>query len=105
MSMHSIARWVKIVGAYLLVAAIAALGWLWCALPEQVCLEPEQPLLLPRFGWVEPLRGHGSRNVASTRAVGSYQATRRWAVGCRSKPSAPRWWSAPQSQYVVPPLG
>ncbi len=75
MSMHSIARWVKIVGAYLLVAAIAALGWLWCALPEQVCLEPEQPLLLPRFGWVEPLRGHGSRNVASTRAVGSYQAT------------------------------
>ena len=47
MSMHSIARWVKIVGAYLLVAAIAALGWLWCALPEQVCLG--QPSLFMQF--------------------------------------------------------
>ena len=75
MSKHSIVRWIKIIGAYLLVAAVAALGWLWCALPEQVYLEPEQPLMLPRFGWVEPLRGHGSRNVASTRAAGSYQTT------------------------------
>ena len=75
MSKHSIVRWGKIMGAYLLVAAVAALGWLWCALPEQVYLEPEQPLALPRFGWVEPLRGHGSRNVASTRAAGSYQTT------------------------------
>ena len=75
MSKHSIVRWGKIMGAYLLVAAVAALGWLWCALPEQVYLEPEQPLMLPRFGWVEPLRGHGSRNVASTRAAGSYQTT------------------------------
>ena len=75
MSKHSIIRWGKIMGAYLLVAAVAALGWLWCALPEQVYLEPEQPLALPRFGWGEPLRGHGSRNVASTRAVGSYQVT------------------------------
>ena len=75
MSKHSIIRWGKIMGAYLLVAAVAALGWLWCALPEQVYLEPEQPLALPRFGWVEPLRGHGSRNVASTRAAGSYQTT------------------------------
>ena len=75
MSKHSIIRWGKIMGAYLLVSAVAALGWLWCALPEQVYLEPEQPLALPRFGWVEPLRGHGSRNVASTRAAGSYQTT------------------------------
>ena len=75
MSKHSIVWWGKIMGAYLLVAAVAALGWLWCALPEQVYLEPEQPLALPRFGWVEPLRGHGSRNVASTRAAGSYQTT------------------------------
>ena len=75
MSKHSIIRWGKIMGAYLLVVAVAALGWLWCALPEQVYLEPEQPLALPRFGWVEPLRGHGSRNVASTRAAGSYQTT------------------------------
>ena len=75
MSKHSIVRWGKIMGAYLLVAAVAALGWLWCVLPEQVYLEPEQPLALPRFGWVEPLRGHGSRNVASTRAAGSYQTT------------------------------
>ena len=57
MSKHSIVRWIKIIGAYLLVAAVAALGWLWCALPEKVYLEPEQPLMLPRFGWVEPLRG------------------------------------------------
>lgn len=75
MSKHSIVRWGKIMGAYLLVAAVAALGWLWCALPEEIYLEPEQPLTLPRFCWVEPLRGHGSRNVASTRAVGSYQTT------------------------------
>jgi len=75
MSKHSIVRWIKIIGAYLLVAAVVALGWLWCALPEQVYLEPEQPLMLPRFGWMEPLRGHGSRNVASTRAAGSYQTT------------------------------
>ena len=75
MSKHSIVRWIKIIVAYLLVAAVAVLGWLWCALPEQVYLEPEQPLMLPRFGWVEPLRGHGSRNVASTRAAGSYQTT------------------------------
>ena len=47
MSKHSIVRWIKIIGAYLLVAAVAALGWLWCALPEQVYLEPEQPLMLP----------------------------------------------------------
>ena len=75
MSKHSIVRWIKMIGIYLLVAAVAALGWLWCALPEEVYLEPEQPLTLPRFGWVEPLRGHGSRNVASTRAAGSYQTT------------------------------
>ena len=75
MSKHSIVRWIKMIGVYLLVAAVAALGWLWCALPEEVYLEPEQPLALPRFGWVEPLRGHGSRNVASTRAAGSYQTT------------------------------
>ena len=56
MSKHSIVRWIKIIGVYLLVAAVAALGWLWCALPEEVYLEPEQTLTLPRFGWVEPLR-------------------------------------------------
>ena len=68
-------RLVRMGLVYLLVAAAAALGWLWCALPEEVYLEPEQTLTLPRFGWVEPLRGHGSRNVASTRAAGSYQTT------------------------------
>ena len=39
-------------------------------LPDRVYLEPEQALVLPRFGWVEPLRLHGSQNVVSTRAVG-----------------------------------
>ena len=44
MSKHSIVRWIKMIGVYLLVAAVAALGWLWCVLPEEVYLEPEQPL-------------------------------------------------------------
>ena len=68
-------RLVRMGLVYLLVAAAAALGWLWHALPEEICLEPGQMLQLPRFAWVEPLRGRGSRNVASTRAVGSYQVT------------------------------
>ena len=68
-------RLVRMGLVYLLVAAAAALGWLWNALPEEICLEPGQTLQLPRFAWVEPLRGRGSRNVASTRAVGSYQVT------------------------------
>ena len=68
-------RRLRLTLAYLLVAAAVALGWLWQALPDQVCLEPGQALGLPRFAWVEPLRSRGSRNVASTRAVGSYQAT------------------------------
>ena len=89
MSKHSIVRWIKMIGVYLLVAAVAALGWLWCVLPEQVYLEPEQPLALPRFGWVEPLRGHGS---ATWPAPGQRAAIRprwRWAAGCRSRPSVP----------------
>ena len=68
-------RRVTLAGVYLLVAAVAALGWLWHALPEEVSLEPGQALVLPRFSGIEPLRGSGSRNVASTQAVGSYQAT------------------------------
>ena len=40
MSKHSIIRWGKIMGAYLLVAAVAALGWLWCALPELAAKTP-----------------------------------------------------------------
>lgn len=68
-------RLVRMGLVYLLVAAAAVLGWLWHALPEEICLEPGQTLQLPRFAWVEPLRGRGSRNVASTRAVGSYQVT------------------------------
>ena len=61
--------------AYLLLALAAALGWLYSSLPDRVYLEPGQALYLPRFAWVEPQRGHGSQNVASTRAVGSYQTT------------------------------
>ena len=63
----------KLAAAYLLLALAAALGWLYSCLPDRVYLEPGQALYLPRFAWVEPQRGHGSRNVASTRAVGSYQ--------------------------------
>ena len=65
----------KLAAAYLLLALAAALGWLYNCLPDRVYLEPGQALYLPRFAWVEPQRGHGSQNVASTRAVGSYQTT------------------------------
>ena len=44
-------------------------------LPEQVYLEPEQPLALPRFGWVEPMGLHVSQNAASTQVVGSHLTT------------------------------
>ena len=89
MSKHSIVRWIKIIGVYLLVAAVAALGWLWCALPEEVYLEPEQTLTLPRFGWVERCAGTAA---AMWPAPGQRAAIRprwRWAAGCRSRPSAP----------------
>ena len=65
----------KLAAAYLLLALAAALGWLYSCLPDRVYLEPGQALYLPRFAWVEPQRGHGSQNVVSTRAVGSYQTT------------------------------
>ena len=65
----------KLAAAYLLLTLAAALGWLYSCLPDRVYLEPGQALYLPRFAWVEPQRGHGSQNVASTRAVGSYQTT------------------------------
>ena len=61
--------------AYLALLAVAALGWLYSRLPDNVYLEPGQALVLPRFAWVEPLAAHGSRNAASTQVVGSYQTT------------------------------
>lgn len=61
--------------AYLLVAALLALAWLWHSLPSEILLEPGQSLALPRYAYIEPLRSHGPRNAASTQAVGSYQAT------------------------------
>ena len=45
-------RLVRMGLVYLLVAAAAALGWLWHALPGEICLEPGQTLQLPRFAWV-----------------------------------------------------
>ncbi len=69
--------------AYLLLALAAALGWLYSSLPDRVYLEPGQALSLPRFQWGEPQSGHGSQNVACTRAVGSYQTTLTLG-GCRS---------------------
>lgn len=65
----------SIAAAYLLVAALAVLGWLWHSLPAEILLEPGQTLTLPRFAYVQPLRTAGSRNAASTQAAGSYQAT------------------------------
>ena len=65
----------SIAATYLLVAALAVLGWLWHSLPAEILLEPGQTLTLPRFAYVQPLRTAGSRNAASTQAAGSYQAT------------------------------
>ena len=68
-------HWCGIIAAYSLAAAAVLLGWLWHSLPSEVTLEAGQSLTLPRFAWVEPLHPGGSRNVASTQAAGSYQAT------------------------------
>ena len=57
-------RLVRMGLVYLLVAAAAALGWLWHALPEEICLEP---------GRWEVIRSRW-----------------RWAAGCRCAPSV-RW--------------
>ena len=76
---HGAARCLGLCASYLLAAAAAGLGWLYSSLPDHVSLEPGQPLELPRFAWVEPLSASGSRNVASTRTAGSYQAT--FAIG------------------------
>ena len=75
--MHNIRlrRALGMAAAYLLAAVLAALGWLWHSLPAEIWLEPGQTLSLPRMSWAQPLHGTGSRNVASTRAAGSYQAT------------------------------
>ena len=68
-------RRAKQAAALLAVLPLVLLGWLYSALPERVYLEPGQALALPRFSYLEPLRVHGSRNAASTQAVGSYQTT------------------------------
>ena len=49
-------RFFRIAAAYLLVAILAALGWLWRSLPSEILLEPGQSLFLPRFSFIEPLR-------------------------------------------------
>ena len=65
----------SIAAAYLLVAALAVLGWLWHSLPAEILLEPGQHPYPAPFAYVQPLRTAGSRNAASTQAAGSYQAT------------------------------
>ena len=65
----------KQAAAWLALLSVAALGWLYSRLPDSVYLTPGEVLALPRFSYVEPLGAHGSQNVASTRAVGSYQTT------------------------------
>ena len=75
MQRSKIRRWICFSAVYAFIAAAGVLGWLWHSLPAEIMLEPGQPLSLPRFSWVEPLRQTGSRNAASTRAAGSYQMT------------------------------
>ena len=65
----------KCVVGYLVLLPVLALGWLYSSLPDHVYLEPGQTLSLARFAYLEPLGARGSQNVASTRAVGSYQTT------------------------------
>lgn len=68
-------RAAKLGAAYAAAAAVAALGWLYSSLPDQIYVEPGQSVRLARFGWVTPVEQHGAQNVASTRAVGSYNTT------------------------------
>lgn len=68
-------RVVKTGAAYAAAAAVAALGWVYSSLPEQIYVEPGQSVSLARFSWLAPLEQHGTQNVASTRAVGSYNTT------------------------------
>lgn len=68
-------RAAKLGAAYAAAAAVAALGWLYSSLPDQIYVEPGQSVHLARFGWVTPVEQHGAQNVASTRAVGSYNTT------------------------------
>ena len=68
-------RLLRLTAVYLLLLPFLLLGWLYSRLPDRVYLEPGQALLLPRFGWVEPMGLHGSQNAASTQVVGSYQTT------------------------------
>ena len=68
-------RLLRLTAVYLLLLPFLLLGWLYSRLPDRVYLEPGQALLLPRFGWVEPMGFHGSQNAASTQVVGSYQTT------------------------------
>ena len=68
-------RRAKQAAALLALLPVVALGWLYSRLPDRVYLTPGEVLALPRFAYVEPLGAHGSQNVASTRAVGSYQTT------------------------------
>ena len=72
---HFLRRCIALAAVGLALLALLGLGWLYSRLPNTVYLEPDTELVLPRFSWVEPLGAHGSQNVASTRAVGSYQTT------------------------------
>lgn len=65
----------RLAAVYLLVAAVAALGWLFSCLPDCIYLEPGQELTLPRYAYLAPLKEQGSQAAASTRAAGSYQTT------------------------------
>ena len=60
-------RWVGMAVVYGAAALLAALGWLWHALPDEVSLEPGPALYLPRFAWVQPLRGKLPGNAGSRR--------------------------------------
>ena len=64
----------KLAAAYLLLALAAALAGCTAACRTGLSGAGTSLISSP-LCMVEPQRGHGSRNVASTRAVGSYQTT------------------------------
>lgn len=68
-------RVIRILLLYLTLLPLVCLGWLYSRLPDRIYLEPGQALVLSRFQMVEPMHFYGSRNAASTQAVGSYQTT------------------------------
>lgn len=97
---NRVQRLLRLTAVYLLLLPFLLLGWLYSRLPDRVYLEPGQALLLPRFGWVEPMGLHGQPECGQY--PGSWAVTRplcHWAAGFPSRISAR--WSRERTQVTV----